>query len=174
MEWRRRRFVPVACGTSERIANTNPASIVRCGPTLSKIGVITGDRATDELEAVGIGVRGLRHCRLNCYGERGRTDQRYENDSLHFVLPPLAPPHHSTKSRPVRVSRLPPMSRYVLGKGGPVCLQGPKTLMASAGSSAASNRVLAERGVRRVSSPLRDSCGAAGNSCFYNAIANHQ
>ena len=75
MEWTRRSLVPVACGTSERIANANPASIVRCGPTLSKIGVITRDRATDELEAIGIGVRGLRQRRLNCSGQRGRTDQ---------------------------------------------------------------------------------------------------
>src|SRR5712692_2365391 len=87
MEWTRRRLVPVACGTSERIANTNPASIVRCSPTLSKIGVITRDRAPDELEAIGIGVRGLRHRRLNCSGQRGRADQQRENDSLHFVLP---------------------------------------------------------------------------------------
>ena len=73
-----------------------------------------------------------------------------------------------------------PRRDYVLHGGGSVDAPAIKwassqcTLMAFAGSSAASNRLLAERGARRVSSPLWDTCGAAGNSRFCDAIANHQ
>lgn len=82
----RRHFVAIACATSERIANANPASVIRRGSAQLEVGIIARDRATDELEAIRIGVRGLRHRRLNCSDHRGRADQRREKYDAHLGL----------------------------------------------------------------------------------------